>query len=270
MFCSVSVCKALLCLRVSLPLRDRQRVARTTHKERGARSSFPPVRRLFVAASAFSSVPVLFFLPGNTGRGNTGKGCRWFIPCVFLNSTPLKVASPPLGVPLPPSFSLFVRCSSRCFISLLRDVFGVDRGQRLPRCPWFPCGSPVVRRAGSPVFVPCSKSARENLCSDGGKVEGFRPRVYAPLFSSVRLLFAVRLLCGFCAALFSGFGPDRVRARYFHNTAAGCQAPGSPGGMPPAFPLFVRCSMRFFSLFPCALIFVCAALQGLLVVSGKE
>lgn len=150
-----------------------------------------------------------------------------------MNSTPLKDTSPPLGVPLPPSFSLFVRCSSRCFISLLRDVFGVDRGQRLPRCPWFPRGSPVVRRAGSPVFVPCSKSARENLCSDGGKVEGFRPRVYAPLFSSVRLLFAVWLLCGFCAALFSGFGPDRVRARYFHSTAVGCQAPGSPGGMPP-------------------------------------
>lgn len=116
-----------------------------------------------------------------------------------MNSTPLKDTSPPLGVPLPPSFSLFVRCSSRCFISLLRDVFGVDRGQRLPRCPWFPRGSPVVRRAGSPVFVPCSKSARENLCSDGGKVEGFRPRVYAPLFSSVRLLFAVRLLCGFAS-----------------------------------------------------------------------
>lgn len=53
-------------------------------------------------------------------------------------------------------------------------------------------GSPVVRRAGSPVFVLCSKSARGNLCSDGGKVEGFRPRVYAPLFSSVRLLFNAR------------------------------------------------------------------------------
>lgn len=98
---------------------------------------------------------------------------------------------------LPPSFPLFFCCSSRCFVSLLRDVFGVDRGQRLPRCPWFPRGSPVVRRAGSPVFVPCSKSARENLCSDGGKVEGFRPRVYAPpvffCSPSVRCAASVRL-----------------------------------------------------------------------------
>lgn len=95
----------------------------------------PPVRRRFVAASASSSVPLLFFLPGNTGRGNTGKGCRWFYTVCFFEQY-------------------------------------------------------------------------------GGKVEGFRPRVYAPLFSSVRLLFAVRLLCGFASRLRPGSCPREIYSQY--------------------------------------------------------
>ena len=167
---------------------------------------------------------------------------------------------------LPPSFPLFFCCSSRCFVSLLRDVFGVDRGQLCPASLRFPVLPPwfVV-----PVLLCSSRvrSLREKICVvTAGRSKGSGPGSMPPCF----LLFAFCSRCGFCAALLPGFGPDRVRARYIHNTAAGCQAPGSPGGTPPAFPLFVRCSMRFFSLFPCALIFVCAALQGLLVVSGKE
>ena len=216
-----------MCLRVSLPLRDRQRVARTTRKERGARSRC----RLFVACSS----PLRVLLPSRFGSSSAeildaeilARAAGVCAVCFFEQYGGEGHKPPFRGSPAPlfPVVRLL-------FVAALCP-FWVTSSARIAAS-----ACPVAR--GSPVFVPCSKSARENLWNDGGKVEGFRPRVYAPLFSSVRLLFAVRLLCGFA---------PRLR---------------------PAFPLFVLCSMRFFSLFPCALIFVCAALQGLLVVSGKE